>query len=631
MSVRQSYAAANEYRTEFTIREGTYRNVRISEHCRPSRQALFGKELSPVRVSFVMCKDNDGVCEWIVFNAGKELYVYLFEGVGKAPDLKHYVDKRVYKTPTIPVCHDFNQMTRSNTHLDLIIGFSTGPLQLLNPLERQAVSSYNEDGSIDNSRVTCIKWVPGSEHTFVSSHRSGYLYVWDSEQTSRTTGQQNYCLHAEIQDAKIHTVKPKNKSPILFRWAIGHGAINAFAFSPDTTHIAIASQDGFMRVYDFHKHVLYSRMRSYFGGFLCVCWSPDGKYIATGGEDDLVTVWSFEHKKVMARGEGHRSYVNAVAFDPYTTVLPDSDDLAKLDEPIGLTGSPTLQSQSASSLGRSLTELGGSEREVTAYRLGSVGQDTQLCLWDLSGDALKLRRPFIRTRSRVASRHAGHHAPSDTPTSKPAGVTTDTNSVQKTDNNHDVTSNHVPSTVSKVSVTDNPVSEKKQEEESPPSISSVSSDKTSKKDKKRKSKDDLDSSRGFKNPLNNQIKKVLQFVSGNSPTHSVGSRRCQVFETCNSDDIAPKMDEVNLIEPLVAKKISQERITCLAFREDCIVTATQEGFVNTWARPGTELPPEALGEAKASGGGAGPVNAGINSPKPGSGPDHTPPIKSTAI
>ncbi len=81
MSVRSSYTA--EYRTEFSTREGVYRNVRLSEHCRPSRQALFGKELSTVRVSFVSCKDKDGTVEWIVFNAGKELYVYPFDGVGK--------------------------------------------------------------------------------------------------------------------------------------------------------------------------------------------------------------------------------------------------------------------------------------------------------------------------------------------------------------------------------------------------------------------------------------------------------------------------------------------------------------------------------------------------------------------
>ena len=60
-----------------------YKSIRASEHCRPSRQPLFGKELSTVRVSFVSCKDKEGVREWVVFNSGKELYFYPFDGVGK--------------------------------------------------------------------------------------------------------------------------------------------------------------------------------------------------------------------------------------------------------------------------------------------------------------------------------------------------------------------------------------------------------------------------------------------------------------------------------------------------------------------------------------------------------------------
>ena len=73
----------SELRTEFSTKEGSYKNVKASEHCRPSRVPLFGKELSPVQVSTVSCKDKDGVCEWILFNSGKELYFYPFEGVGK--------------------------------------------------------------------------------------------------------------------------------------------------------------------------------------------------------------------------------------------------------------------------------------------------------------------------------------------------------------------------------------------------------------------------------------------------------------------------------------------------------------------------------------------------------------------
>ena len=81
--VVSSLGAHPEVRTEFSTKEGWYRNVKASEHCRPSKQPLFGKELSPVQVSFVSCKDKDGLLEWILFNSGKELYFYPFDGVGK--------------------------------------------------------------------------------------------------------------------------------------------------------------------------------------------------------------------------------------------------------------------------------------------------------------------------------------------------------------------------------------------------------------------------------------------------------------------------------------------------------------------------------------------------------------------
>lgn len=82
-SLRSSTGIHSDIRVEFTTKEGTYRNVKASEHCRPSKQPLFGKELSPVQVSVVSCKGKEGLYEWIVFNSGKELFFYRFEGVGK--------------------------------------------------------------------------------------------------------------------------------------------------------------------------------------------------------------------------------------------------------------------------------------------------------------------------------------------------------------------------------------------------------------------------------------------------------------------------------------------------------------------------------------------------------------------
>ena len=74
---------------------------------------------------------------------------------------------------------------------------------------------------------------------------------------------------------------------------------------------------------------------------MCVTWSPDGKYIVTGGQDDLVSIWSLSERQIVARCQGHHSWVNEVAFDPW-----------RCD-------------------GRN-------------YRFGSVGEDGKLLLWDFS-------------------------------------------------------------------------------------------------------------------------------------------------------------------------------------------------------------------------------------------------------
>lgn len=87
---------------------------------------------------------------------------------------------------------------------------------------------------------------------------------------------------------------------------------------------------------------------SYYGGLISVCWSPDGKYILTGGQDDLVSIWSLAERRIVARCEGHSSWVTGVAFDPW-----------RCDE--------------------------------RNYRFGSVGEDCKLLLWDFS--ASMLHRP----------------------------------------------------------------------------------------------------------------------------------------------------------------------------------------------------------------------------------------------
>jgi WD40 repeat protein len=111
-----------------------------------------------------------------------------------------------------------------------------------------------------------------------------------------------------------------------------------------------------------------------------VCWSPDGAYLLTGGQDDLVTIWSFTERSIVARCQGHQSWVTCVAFDPLRC-----DD--------------------------------------KNYRFGSVGEDCRLLLWDFNVGMLSKPRASGRgKRNSVSSRYTNGIQRTDTANANGAGI-----------------------------------------------------------------------------------------------------------------------------------------------------------------------------------------------------------------
>lgn len=406
---------------------------------------------------------------------------------------------------------------------------------------------------------------------------------------------------------------------------------------------------------------------------------------------------------------GHQSYVSAVAFDPYTTVLPEvvssnvatsltmvageGEKAGEKGETPSIRGSFRLSggagfdvSSVASSpfLGRLASEAG--DKEVVAYRLGSVGQDSQLCLWDLSEDALKIRRPFGRSRSRpsrmVSTQPQQHLHSAESLSVKQrgnGGQETTTNSEEKggeklvlrprsdaliqetaqekpanspsqdstssnqivAGNMHSTTNEQSPknpsTTVTHTNTPQTSNGEKEQKRKSgsqargesvekdastgtsDPDVSTddkSSHQSRSKNEKKSKSKGGKEGKkvhiRGQQKSLRDPMKRVMKFVGIGGQHHHNGRREVSAFETCNSDDIAPKMEEVNVIEPLVAEKVDRERLSDLVFRDDCIVVASYDGYISLWARPGVE----AGGGEGGGGEGGGGESEGGETPVP---------------
>ncbi|XP_027563289.1 dystrophia myotonica WD repeat-containing protein-like, partial [Neopelma chrysocephalum] len=427
------------------------------------------------------------------------------------------------------------------------------------------------------SKVTLVRWLPRTERLFLASHASGHLYLYDSEQPCGATSPQ-YSLVTRGEGFSVFSCKSKTPRNPLLKWAVGEGPLNEFAFSPDGRSLACVSQDGCLRVFHFASMLLQGMMRSYFGGLLCVCWSPDGRYVVTGGEDDLVTVWSFAEGRVVARGRGHKSWVNAVAFDPFAASSSSSSSAPPPPPPREEEDDEEEEEEEEE---QPLEEGRDPQAQPpVSYRFGSAGQDTQFCLWDLTQDVLDPRpRPPQPPRAPEPPRAPDHppRAPDHPPSAPPGGLP---RSLSR--------SNSLPQPGGPSSgppagggagaggvgggrfatltlLRDHPRGQ------NPPPRPEVGGEQQQQQQQHKRYHSLGNISRGGEKP----------------PGLGGGSRGGPGAGKVLGTALCPRLNEVPLLEPLVCKKIAQERLTVLLFLEDCIVTACQEGLICAWARPGT--------------------------------------------
>ncbi|KAF2650545.1 WD40 repeat-like protein [Lophiostoma macrostomum CBS 122681] len=303
--------------------------------------------------------------------------IYAFANINRAlqwldlssPTKEEHMTKILF-TKAHALCHDINHVTKSSNHIDIAMGFSTGDIIWYEPMSQKYVR-INKNGVINNSAVVSIRWVPSSENHFLAAHMDGSLVVYDKEKEDALFIAEDQAPAPEVAPhepehkaalAIKKSVNSKNQktNPVAY-WKISNSKTNDFSFSPDCRHLAVVSEDGSFRIIDYLKEQLLHVFNSYYGGLICVCWSPDGRYVVTGGQDDLVSIWSLEESMLVARCQGHNSWVTACAFDPW-----------RCDE--------------------------------RNYRFGTVGEDCRLLLWDFSVGMLhRPRAASVRQRGSIAS------------------------------------------------------------------------------------------------------------------------------------------------------------------------------------------------------------------------------------
>ncbi|KAK9816453.1 hypothetical protein WJX72_000494 [[Myrmecia] bisecta] len=318
--------------------------------------------------------DGEEAGRYLIYNVQDMLHICQYGTTDKVPVRSMSFSQPANNTlPVIPTCHAFQS---SADGYDLLIGLSTGDVivaSLRGQLQGSAANTkpitflhYNADGAVDGRSCTSVCWIPKSEGSlFAAAHSSGSLYFYNKG--------------ASIAAESRFSMKVGPGKGPTFTVSVPGGGINAIAAAPDGSKVATVSRDGVMRVYETSTSRLVTGFKSYYGGALCIAWSADGRYIAVGGEDDLVTVFGLAERGVVAWCQGHTSWVSHVAFDSW--VWQQEDEA----EPTGRQIVRTTSGMSASGVD-------------VIYRLGSVGQDCQLMLWDitLTSDGLLASLPTGR-------------------------------------------------------------------------------------------------------------------------------------------------------------------------------------------------------------------------------------------
>ncbi|ORY15785.1 WD40 repeat-like protein [Neocallimastix californiae] len=292
---------------------------------------------------------NENLARILTSKINKPNSEYLFFSIGLSFFLVDYNSKPkttlscICFNEAFPVCHDVNLITKDISSVDVVIGFNTGDIILYNPISGKYIR-YNRNGCLNASSCTSIKWIPGSENEFIAAFNNGIVMVFDKDKEDSMpftppavpNNYNNYFSYKFLSSSNPNQW-----------WKVSEKKITALSFSPDFDHIAITSLDGTLKIINYSSNQLCDIYHSYFGGLLCVDWSPDGKFIVTGGQDDLVSIWAFRGN-IVARCQGHSSWINSIMFDKYN------------------------------SIGR-------------CYRFGSVGEDAKILLWEFSVNTI--RRP----------------------------------------------------------------------------------------------------------------------------------------------------------------------------------------------------------------------------------------------
>ena len=183
----------------------------------------------------------------------------------------------------------------------------------------------------------------------------------------------------------------------------GHGAdVYCVAFSADGSRLATGSFDRTARLWDVESGTELAVLGAHKGKVMAVAFAPDGQLVATGSQDKSIMLWAAPPRSVPSGSEGgkagastapkpvrtlagHKSYVQALAFEPGGKVLASAGG----DKTVRLWNVEDGKEQRSIEAHASSVYCIGFSPDGSL--LASGGLDTQVKIWNVAdGKELKV-------------------------------------------------------------------------------------------------------------------------------------------------------------------------------------------------------------------------------------------------
>ena len=218
------------------------------------------------------------------------------------------------------------------------------------------------------------------------------------------------------------------------------------------------------------------------------------------------------------------------------------------------------------------------------YRIGSVGQDNRLCFWDITEDILKINK--------IHSNSITKKNPSNTPlypvlTNGYSPFLSDVTPITSPNSTISTTKSSFSSITSRLSFTRNSNKVHKSIDDTPDNSLVTLANGSAKKNRKVSGLSQTPTT-GKSSPSSTLSNDSAQgSLSTLTSTNNPSSRRTNfdLTKTIFGTGLCPRLDDIQIIEPIVTEFIAHERLNGIYFGENSFLTSSQDGVITIWEKP----------------------------------------------